>query len=157
LQDDSSDFIGDQGLSYQYGYEVDQPLGPLVQLDPYQPDDIFLMKLMSKDETNHHMKYSDEIDNLPDPRIYNISVEDLYVHVLLFIQDAQGPNAFHHYERYLRYVDPIKREYQVAINLAWDTLYNESPSRRRIQSLLHEPTLIATNFQKRQCGCLTDL
>ncbi len=68
------------------------------------------------------MFYSDEIDNLPDPRLYNISVEDLYVHVLLFIQDAQGPNAFHHHERYLRWVDPVKKEYQVAINLAWDTL-----------------------------------
>jgi hypothetical protein len=62
------------------------------------------------------MSYSDEIDNLPDPRIYNISVEDLYVHVLLFIQDAQGPNAFHHYERYLRWVDPDKKDYQDAIN-----------------------------------------
>ncbi len=90
LQDDPSVFIGDQGLSHQYGYEVDQPLGPLVQLDPYQPEDIFSMKLKSKDETNHHMKYSDEINNLPDPRLYDISVEDLYVHVLLFLQDAQG-------------------------------------------------------------------
>jgi hypothetical protein len=148
LQDDPSVFLTNQE-SYQYIYEVDQPLGPLVQLDPYQPDDIFSMKLMSKDETNHHMRYSDEIDDLPDPRIYNISVEDLYVHVLLFIQDAQGPNAFHHYERYLRWVDPVKGDYQKAINLAWDTLYNESPpGKGRIRSLLQEPTLIATNFQK---------
>jgi hypothetical protein len=149
LQDDPSVVLVEQELSNQYGYEVDQPLGPLIQLDPYQPDDIFSMKLMSKEETNHHMSYSDEIDNLPDPRIYGIRVEDLYVHVLLFIQDAQGPNAFHHYERYLRWIDPVKRDYQDAINLAWDTLYNESPpGKGRIRSLLQEPTLIATKFQK---------
>jgi hypothetical protein len=44
------------------------------------------MKLKSSEGADHHMVYSDEIDNLPDPRLYNISVEDLYVHVLLFMQ-----------------------------------------------------------------------
>ncbi len=107
MQDDGPVFLGDSGLTYKNGYEVDQPLGPLIKLDPYQPDDIFSMKLMSSEEADHHMVYSDEIDNLPDPRHYNISVDDLYVHVVLFMQDAVSPNAFHHYERYFRWVDPV--------------------------------------------------
>jgi hypothetical protein len=41
MQDDGSVFLGDPELTYKNGYEVDQPLGPLIKLDPYQPDDIF--------------------------------------------------------------------------------------------------------------------
>jgi hypothetical protein len=136
------------GLTYENGYEVDQPLGPLIKLNPYQPDDIYSMKLMSSEEADHHMVYSDEIDNLPDPRLFNINVDDLYVHVVIFMHGAVRLNLFHHYERYLRLVDPVQREYQIAIDLAWNTLYIESPPNRRIRSLLQEPTLIATKFQR---------
>jgi hypothetical protein len=136
------------GLTYKNGYEVDQPLGPLIKLDPYQPDDIYSMKLMSSEGADHHMVYSDKIDHLPDPRHFNINVNDLYVHVVIFMHGAVRQNPFHHYERYLRLVDPVQKYYQTAIDLAWNTLYIESPPNRRIRSLLHEPTLIATKFQR---------
>ncbi len=58
------------------------------------------------------------------------------MYVVLFMQDAVSPNAFHRYERYLRWVDPVKKNYQFAVNLAWDTLHIESPPNRRIRSLL---------------------
>jgi hypothetical protein len=89
MQDDDPVSIGHfPGLTYKNGDEVDQPLGPLILLDPYQPDDIFSMKLISSEGNDHHMVYNDEIDNLPDPRYYNINVDDLYVHVVLFMQDS---------------------------------------------------------------------
>ncbi len=78
MRGDSPSFLAVPGLTYHGGYEVTQPLGPLIQLTPYQPDDIFSMKLKSADGVDHHMVYSDEIDDLPDPRLYNISVDDLY-------------------------------------------------------------------------------
>ena len=93
--------------------------------------------------------YNDEIDDLPDPRHYDISVEDLHVHVLLFMQaEDTARHPFHHYERYIRWVDPVKRKYRISVALAWDTLYSDSPSTRRIRSILHEPTLIVKKFQR---------
>jgi hypothetical protein len=125
--------------------EVTQPIGPLIQLSPYQPDDIFLMKVKSSEG----MVYHDEIDDLPDPRHYNISVEDLYVQVLLFVQaEDTDRHPFHDYSRYLRWVDPVKKEYHTSVNLAWDTLYSDSPPTRRIRSILHDHTLIATKIQR---------
>jgi hypothetical protein len=59
MQDNDPVSIGNYpGLTYKNGYEVDQPLGPLIKLDPYQPDDIYSMKLMSSEGADHHMRIS---------------------------------------------------------------------------------------------------
>jgi hypothetical protein len=147
MRGDSPSFLAVPELNYN---EVTQPIGPLIELSTYyQSDDIFSMKLKSADGVDHHMVYSDEIDDLPDPRLYNISVEDLYLHVLLFMQaEDTDRHAFNDYDRYLRWVDPVKKDYQITVNLAWDTLYSESPPTRLIRSILHDPTLIATKFQR---------
>jgi len=138
----SPSFLAVPELNYN---DVTQPIGPLIQLSPYQPDDIFSMKLKSSEG----MIYNDEIDDLPDPRHYDISVEDLHLHVLLFMQEADtSRHPFHDYERYLRWIDPVKREYRISVAWAWNTLYSESPPTRRIRSILHEPTLIAQKFQR---------
>jgi hypothetical protein len=93
--------------------------------------------------------YSDEIDDLPDPRHYDINVECLYLHVLLFMQEYDTTrHPFHDYGNYLRWIDPVKKEYRTSVALAWDTLYSESPPKRRIKSIVHEPTLIAQKFQR---------
>ncbi len=124
---------------------VTPSIGPLIQLSLYQPDDIFSMKLNSTEG----MIYSDEIDDLPDPRHYDISVECLYLHVLLFLQEHDTTrHPFHDYGNYLRWIDPVKREYRISVALAWDTLYSESPPKRRIKSIVHEPTLIAQKSQR---------
>jgi hypothetical protein len=129
-------------LSYD---DVTQPIGPLVQLSQYDPDDIFSMKLKSSEG----MVYNEEIDDLPDPRHYDISVEDLHLHVLLFMQAQDtSQHPFHDYERYLRWIDPDKKEYRISVALAWDTLYSDSPPTCRVRSILHEPTLIAKKFQQ---------
>ena len=112
----SPSFLAVPDLNYN---DVTQPIGPLIQLSPYQPDDIFSMKLKSSEG----LIYNDEIDDLPDPRHYDISVEDLHLHVLLFMQEADtSRHPFHDYERYLRWIDPDKREYRISVALAWDTL-----------------------------------
>ena len=138
----SPSFLAVPELSYD---DVTQPIGPLVQLSQYDPDDIFSMKLKSSEG----MVYSEEIDDLPDPRHYDISVEDLHLHVLLFMQAQDtSQHPFHDYERYLRWIDPDKKEYRISVALAWDTLYSDSPPTCRVRSILHEPTLIAKKFQQ---------
>jgi hypothetical protein len=57
-------------------------------------------------------------------------------------------HPFHDYGNYLRWIDPDKKEYRKSVALAWDTLYSESPPKRRIKSIVHEPTLIAQKFQR---------
>jgi hypothetical protein len=57
-------------------------------------------------------------------------------------------HPFHDYGNYLRWIDPDKKEYRTSVALAWDTLYSESPPKRRIKSIVHEPTLIAQKFQR---------
>ena len=138
----SPSFLAVPELSYD---DVTQPIGPLVQLSQYDPDDIFSMKLKSSEG----MVYSEEIDDLPDPRHYDISVEDLHLHVLLFMQAQDtSQHPFHDYERYLRWIDPDKKEYRISVALAWDTLYSDSSPTCRVRSILHEPTLIAKKFQQ---------
>jgi hypothetical protein len=74
------------------------------------------------------------------------------LHVLLFIQEADtSRHAFHDYGNYLRWIDPDKKEYRTSVNLAWDSLHRESllqPPKRRIKSIVHEPTMIAQKFQR---------
>ena len=95
LRSESPSFLAVPELSYD---DVTQPIGPLVQLSQYDPEDIFSMKLKSSDG----ILYNDEIDDLPDPRIYDINVEELYLHVLLFIQEADtSRHPFHDYGNYL--------------------------------------------------------
>jgi hypothetical protein len=142
IRSESPSFLIVPELSYN---EVTQPIGPLIQLSTYQPEDIFSMKLKSAEGFD----YNEEIDDLPDPRHYNISVEALYMHVILFMQvEDTERHPFHDYDRYLRWVDPVKTDYQITVNLAWDTLYQESNPKRRIRSILHDPTLIAKKFQQ---------
>jgi hypothetical protein len=101
MRSESPSFLAVPELNYN---DVTQPIGPLIQLSPYQPDDIFSMKLKSSEG----MVYNDEIDDLPDPRHYNISLEDLHVHVLLFMQaEDTDRHPFHDYGRCLRWVDPV--------------------------------------------------
>jgi hypothetical protein len=142
MKSESPSFLAVPELHYD---AVTPSIGPLIQLSPYQPDDIFSMKLQSPEGNI----YSDEIDDLPDPRHYNINVECLYLHVLLFLQEYDTTrHPFHDYGNYLRWIDPDKKEYRTSVALAWDTLYSESPPKRRIKSIVHEPTLIAQKFQR---------
>jgi hypothetical protein len=142
MKSESPSFLAVPELHYD---AVTPSIGPLIQLSPYQPDDIFSMKLQSPEGNI----YSDEIDDLPDPRHYDINVECLYLHVLLFMQEYDTTrHPFHDYGNYLRWIDPDKKEYRTSVALAWDTLYSESPPKRRIKSIVHEPTLIAQKFQR---------
>ena len=50
--------------------DITPSIGPLIQLSPYLPEDIFSMKLQSPEGRI----YNDEINDLPDPRLYGISV-----------------------------------------------------------------------------------
>ena len=84
----------------------------------------------------------EEIDNLPDPRIYGIDVELLNLNVLLFLTNPERPHPLHQYEQYMRHVDPVRMEYQVTVDWAWNVLHTEAEKHKSTPSLLSEPTLI---------------
>ncbi len=63
--------------------EVNHVQHPLVQLNAqyeYEPDNVYSMILCrSQNHEYHAIDYMEEIDNLPDPRIYGIDVELLNI------------------------------------------------------------------------------
>ncbi len=90
------------------------------------------------------------MDDLPDPRLYDINVDDLHMHLLLLLYMAypERPNPVSCYIQYLRHVDETKREFQDWIDEAWSSLDkphpgpNGAPRYPVIKSVLREPRLI---------------
>ena len=144
--DDDADY--DNSSDEDKHDEVHHVQHPLMQLNDeyeYDPVNLYSMKLcrsisiLSEYGAIDHME---EIDNLPDPRIYGIDVEQLHLHVLLFLAKPERTHPFHQYEQYMRHVDPVRMEYQVTVDGAWNVLHTEAEKHKSTPSLLSEPTLI---------------
>jgi hypothetical protein len=121
---------------------MQHPLVQLNELYEYEPAIVYSMKLLPEHNDYGDIDYIEEVDNLPDPRIYNVDVELLNIYVLLFMAHPERLHPIHQYEQYMRHVDPLKRDYQVAVDWAWEVLHSEAPKHKSTPSLLSEPLLI---------------
>ena len=151
LNDDTSqegnwneDAAYDHGGEYQHD-DVRYKTHPLIQLNQhyeYDPDNAYSMKLPLMLYEPGTIEYIEEIDNLPDPRIYGINVEMLNMYVLLYLANPTRPHPFHLYEQYMRHVDPVQKEYQVTVEWAWTVLHTEAEKHKATPCLLSDPNLI---------------
>ena len=137
----NEDAAYDQGGEYQND-DVRYKPHPLIQLNQhyeYDPDNAYSMKLPSMLYESGTIEYIEEIDNLPDPRIYDINVEMLNIYVLLYLANPTRPHPFHLYEQYMRHVDPVQKEYQVTVEWAWTVLHTEAEKHKATPCLLSDP------------------
>jgi hypothetical protein len=140
----NEDAAYDHGGEYQSD-DVRYKPHPLIQLNQhyeYDPDNVYSMKLPSMLYEPGTIEYIEEIDNLPDPRIYGIDVELLNMFVLIYLANPERPHPFHLYEQYMRHVDPVQKEYQVTVEWAWTVLHTEAEKHKATPCLLSDPNLI---------------
>ena len=142
--DDDADY--DNSSDEDEHDEVHHVQHPLMQLNDeyeYDPENLYSMKLCRSQYHEYGaIDHMEEIDNLPDPRIYGIDVEQLNLNVLLFLANPERTHPLHQYEQYMRHVDPVRMEYQVTVDWAWNVLHTEAEKHKSTPSLLSEPTLI---------------
>jgi hypothetical protein len=121
-------------------------LAPVIAQTEYQHDNVYPFKL--DPGIHHESAYNEELDDLPDPRLYDINVDDLHMHLLLYMTYPERPNPVSCYIHCLRHVDERKREFQDCIDAAWSSLDkphpgpNGGPRYPVIKSVLREPLLI---------------
>jgi hypothetical protein len=117
----------DENETYIEYYDYDEfhddeqcELGPVIARTEYQHENVFSFKL--NPGIHHDSAYYEELDDLPDPRIYDINVDDLHMHMLLHMSYPDRPNPVSCYIQYLRHVDKIKSHFQEYIDEAWKSL-----------------------------------
>ncbi len=102
-------------------------LGPVITQTEYQPENVYSFKL--NPDFNHDSAYDEELDDLPDPRLYDINVDDLlHMHLLLHMAYPERPNPVSCYIQYRRHVDITKSHFQEWIDDAWKSLDKPLPS-----------------------------
>ncbi len=130
----------------EYHDEWYRELGPVIAQSEYQHDNVYSFKL--NPDIHHENAYNEKLDDLPDPRLYGINVDELHMHLLLYMAYPERPNPVSCYIQYLRHVDKTKGEFQDWINAAWTSLDkphpgpNEIPRYPVIKSVLTDPCLI---------------
>jgi hypothetical protein len=92
-------------------------LGPIIDQSEYQPANIYSFKM--KPGVHPEAAYNEELDDLPDPRLYKINVDHLHMYVLLYMAYPERPNPCSCYIYYLRHVDERQHEFQERIDYAW--------------------------------------
>jgi hypothetical protein len=92
-------------------------LGPVIAQSEYQPENVYSFKL--KPGVHHASAYNEELDDLPDPRLYHIDVDKLHMNVLLYLHFPERVNPCSCYLYYLRHIDERKHEFQERIDYAW--------------------------------------
>jgi hypothetical protein len=93
----------------EYHDDWHRELGPAITQSEYQRDNIYSFKL--KPGVHHDSAYNEELDDLPDPRLYKIDVDNLHMHVLVYMAYPERPNPCSCYLYYLRHVDERKHEF----------------------------------------------
>ncbi len=130
----------------EYHDDWHRELGPVIALTEYQHDNVYYFKL--NPDIHHESAYNEELDDLPDPRLYGIHVDELHMHLLLYMAYPERPNPVSCYIQYLRHVDQRKSELQNWIADAWKSLDkphpgpNGKPRYPVIKSVLTDPLLI---------------
>ena len=100
-------------------------LRPIIAQSEYQPENVYAFKL--KPGVHHADAYNEELDDLPDPRLYRIDVDILHMNVLLYLHFPERVNPCSCYLYYLRHVDEKKHEFQERIDYAWASV--DKPNR----------------------------
>ena len=80
--------------------------------------------------------YNEELDDLPDPRLYKINVDHLHMYVLLFMAYPERPNPCSCYIYYLRHVDERQHEFQERIDYAWASVDKPNMVQREFSVIL---------------------
>jgi hypothetical protein len=65
-------------------------LGPVIAQKVYQHDNVYSFKL--NPGIHHPSAYNEEYDDLPDPRLYKINVDEIHMNVLLYMAYPEHPN-----------------------------------------------------------------
>jgi hypothetical protein len=104
----------------EYHDDWHRELGPVIAQSDYQRENIYSFKL--KPGVHHDSAYNEELDDLPDPRLYKIDVDHLHMYVLLYMAYPERLNPCSCYIYYLRHVDEKQREFQECIDRAWTSL-----------------------------------
>jgi hypothetical protein len=87
----------------EYHDDWHRELGPVIAQSEYQRENIYSFKL--KPGVHPESAYNEELDDLPDPRLYHIDVDKLHMHVLVYLHYPERPNPCSCYIYYLRHVD----------------------------------------------------
>ena len=106
--DDDENYI--EYYDYDEYNDYVRELGPVIAQSEYQPANVYSFKL--KPGVHHESAYNEELDDLPDPRLYRIDVDQLHMNVLLYLHYPERVNPCSCYLYYLRHVDERKREFR---------------------------------------------